>query len=268
MVTPRHSAAARESLPPAGRVTHHRARAGPQDVALGGWRRAARTHARACCSRVRRTVRARRGWASAAACAGASGWHGRRSGVTACGQDTGGQDGHRDRRKRWHRCAHFCARGAPFAASFRRACPRADNARFRGVLHMPRSPQRVRPGFETASALASFGAAVVLACRRTDAAEEAAAAIRCATFCATILRWRYALPQTCRGGRPHGGAAPRMPHARAPHCPVGSAARAGNTPNVAPAARGCMLQPLSPRMCIFLLARSQRCRAAAAPPVR
>jgi hypothetical protein len=38
-------------------------------------------------------------------------------------------------------------------------------------------------GFETAAELASRGAAVVLACRRLDVAEDAAAAIRCALGC-------------------------------------------------------------------------------------
>ena len=36
------------------------------------------------------------------------------------------------------------------------------------------------PGFETAAELASRGASVVLACRRMQAAEDAASAIRCA----------------------------------------------------------------------------------------
>jgi NAD(P)-dependent dehydrogenase (short-subunit alcohol dehydrogenase family) len=40
--------------------------------------------------------------------------------------------------------------------------------------------RRFPPGFETAAELAARGAAVVLACRRVDAAETAAAAIRCA----------------------------------------------------------------------------------------
>jgi NAD(P)-dependent dehydrogenase (short-subunit alcohol dehydrogenase family) len=57
-----------------------------------------------------------------------------------------------------------------------------------------------RSGFETAAELASRGAAVVLACRRLDVAEDAAAAIRCAPGCARTAA-RDIAPNTIRTRR-------------------------------------------------------------------
>ena len=57
--------------------------------------------------------------------------------------------------------------------------PASPTATFCAASGAHASPHRAA-GFETAAELAKRGAAVVLACRRVDAAEEAAAKIRCA----------------------------------------------------------------------------------------